>query len=72
LTVKTTPLWRLLSGPAQIELVPERLGAGVYGAKFAKLTLPVGKNTITVAATREVASAVQELLAMEVVEYDGN
>lgn len=66
MNVKTKPLWRAISGPASIELVS---GRPILGAKFAKLTIPVGKNTITFPATREVADAVQRILSLEVIDY---
>lgn len=65
--MKTRPLWAMLSGPASIEL--DRRDREILGAKFAYITLPVGKNTLVIPATREVADAVQKLLSLEIVDY---
>ena len=67
MTVKTKPLWQMISGPAQIEL--RDTTHPVLGATFARLTIPVGKNHITFSATREFADAVQKLLSLEIVDY---
>jgi hypothetical protein len=72
MTVKTKPLWRALSGPAETRFVETPQHTPVLGAKFSKLVLPIGKHTIELLTTREVADAVQRILSLDVVDYDAD
>lgn len=56
----------MLSGPASIELIPTQTPF----VKLAKLRLPIGpRRAFVLDTTLEVANAVQDILALEVVDY---